>query len=43
MFEEMIDKATGHDKAMSQAFVNWFNENVWGPSPTARSTEHPRS
>ena len=28
--EAMIDSATGHDKAYVEAFIAWFNENVWG-------------
>jgi hypothetical protein len=29
--ERMIDEASGADKAFAEEFVEWFNENVWGP------------
>jgi hypothetical protein len=29
--ERMIDSATGNDKRTADAFVVWFNKNVWGP------------
>lgn len=28
--EKMIDQGTGADRAFLEAFVTWFNENVWG-------------
>ena len=28
--DKMIDEATGFDKAIAEAFIDWFNENVWG-------------
>jgi hypothetical protein len=29
--ERMVDKATGYDAAWANAFIAWFNKNVWGP------------
>ena len=29
-FDRMIDEATGLDAAVAEAFVRWFNENIWG-------------
>lgn len=29
--EQMIDQATGADVAFLTAFIQWFNEAVWGP------------
>lgn len=28
--EALIDKATGANEVPYVAFINWFNENVWG-------------
>lgn len=28
--DQMIDEATGVDRAFIEAFAQWFNENVWG-------------
>ena len=28
--EAMIDKATGHQEAITRKFMEWFNKNVWG-------------
>lgn len=35
--EAMIDGATGHDhyQHVADAFVEWFNANVWGEDPFA--------
>ena len=32
-FDRMIDEATGFDAAIAKAFIDWFNENVWGDGP----------
>lgn len=29
--DAMIDDATGASRDRLEAFVRWFNENVWGP------------
>lgn len=41
--DRMVDKATGHDKAVVAAFADWVTETQWGdgsdpdePEPTAR-------
>jgi len=31
--EAMIDNATGVDRKFVDAFVDWFNVNVWGEDP----------
>lgn len=31
--DAMVDSASGADKAFIEAFVAWFNENVWGNEP----------
>ena len=31
--ERMVDEATGAGDASVTAFVDWFNENVWGEDP----------
>lgn len=31
--EERIDEATGRDAALVDAFIDWFNLNVWGEDP----------
>ena len=28
--DQMIDAATGYDKAVAEKFIEWFNEKVWG-------------
>lgn len=28
--EMMIDEAIGADRAFIEAFLSWFNENIWG-------------
>lgn len=44
--ERMIDKATGHEAAVFDAFVDWVNINVWGEDPFmahgTRGEETPR-
>jgi hypothetical protein len=30
---KMIDHATGYEDASVTAFVDWFNEHVWGEDP----------
>ena len=30
--DRMIDLATGFNEERAQAFVVWFNKNVWGPA-----------
>lgn len=31
--DAMIDRATGINEAAFEAFVAWFNENIWGNGP----------
>lgn len=31
----MLDKITGLDREFIEAFIQWFNVNVWGPINTA--------
>lgn len=31
--EGMIDKAAGVDRVCVEAFILWFNENIWGNDP----------
>jgi hypothetical protein len=33
--EAMIDKATGYEATVINAFVDWVNENLWGEDPFA--------
>lgn len=33
--ERMVDKATGHDQAIVDAFVDYVNEYHWGEDPFA--------
>ncbi len=28
--EQMVDKASGGDRAFCEGFIKWANENVWG-------------
>jgi hypothetical protein len=29
--DAMIDEATGRNEHVATQFVEWFNENIWGP------------
>lgn len=29
----MIDEATGANRAFIEAYITWFNQNVWGNEP----------
>lgn len=35
--DAMIDKATGVNEMLADAFVDWFNDKVWGEDPFAAS------